>query len=174
MTSSKVPSRRLRKSRSQGGGSASAGVGRLGLFHTLRPLFVGLVHGLAGSAAVALLVLSTIREPKWAVLYLLIFGVGTIAGMMSKTGTIGYLGSFKIPEIIMGVNAFALSAQAINPNIKVKLVMIDTWFDPAKEAAATETLINLGCDFVTTHTDSPAAPPDQRHSELKGLEIARS
>ena len=61
---------------------------RLGLFHTLRPLFVGLVHGLAGSAAVALLVLSTIREPKWAVLYLLIFGVGTIAGMMLITAAI--------------------------------------------------------------------------------------
>jgi hypothetical protein len=58
---------------------------RLGVFHTLRPLFVGLVHGLAGSAAVALLVLSTIREPKWAILYLLIFGVGTIAGMMLIT-----------------------------------------------------------------------------------------
>jgi High-affinity nickel-transport protein len=61
---------------------------RLGLFHTLRPLFVGLVHGLAGSAAVALLVLSTIREPKWAVMYLLIFGVGTIAGMMLITAAI--------------------------------------------------------------------------------------
>ena len=82
--------------------------------------------------------------------------LGTIAGMMSKTATIGYLGSFKIPEIVMGVNAFALSAQAVNPNIKVKLVMIDSWFDPAKESAATETLINLGCDFVATHTDSPA------------------
>jgi hypothetical protein len=58
---------------------------RLGLFHTLRPLFVGLVHGLAGSAAVALLVLTTIREPRWALLYLLIFGVGTIAGMMLIT-----------------------------------------------------------------------------------------
>ena len=61
---------------------------RLGVFHTLRPLFVGVVHGLAGSAAVALLVLSTIREPKWAVLYLLVFGVGTIAGMMLITATI--------------------------------------------------------------------------------------
>jgi high-affinity nickel-transport protein len=59
--------------------------GRLGIFHTLRPLFVGLVHGLAGSAAVALLVLSTIRNPKWAVAYLLIFGVGTIAGMILIT-----------------------------------------------------------------------------------------
>jgi len=67
---------------------------RLGLFHTLRPLFVGLVHGLAGSAAVALLVLTTIHEPRWAVLYLLIFGVGTIAGMMMITVAISLPFSF--------------------------------------------------------------------------------
>lgn len=60
-------------------------VSRLGLFHSLRPLLVGLVHGLAGSAAVALLVLGTIRDPRWGALYLLIFGVGTIAGMMLIT-----------------------------------------------------------------------------------------
>ena len=59
--------------------------GKLGAFHSLRPLFIGIVHGLAGSAAVALLVLTTIHEPRWAVLYLLIFGVGTIAGMMLIT-----------------------------------------------------------------------------------------
>ena len=82
---------------------------------------------------------------------------GTIAGHMSKTGVIGYLGSFKVPEVVMGVNSFALSAQAVNPNIKVKLIMIDSWFDPAKEAAAAETLANLGCDIIATHTDSPAA-----------------
>jgi basic membrane protein A len=76
---------------------------------------------------------------------------------MSKTGIIGYLGSFKIPEVVMGVNAFTLSAQAVNPKITTKLVMIDSWFDPAKEAAAAETLANLGCDVITTHTDSPAA-----------------
>ena len=58
---------------------------RLGLFHTFRPLIIGIVHGLAGSAAVALLVLTTIREPRWAVFYLLIFGLGTIAGMMLIT-----------------------------------------------------------------------------------------
>ena len=83
--------------------------------------------------------------------------LGTIAGKMSKSGTLGYLGSFKIPEVVLGVNSFALSAQRMNPAATVKVVMIDSWFDPPKEAAATETLVNLGCDFVTTHTDSPAA-----------------
>jgi basic membrane protein A and related proteins len=82
---------------------------------------------------------------------------GIIAGMMSKSGVIGYLGSYKVPEVVMGVNSFTLSAQAVNPKITTKLVMIDSWFDPAKEAAAVETLANLGCDVVATHTDSPAA-----------------
>ncbi len=62
--------------------------GRLGLYQVLRPLIVGVVHGLAGSAAVALLVLTTIRNPIWAAAYLLIFGFGTIAGMMLITGAI--------------------------------------------------------------------------------------
>jgi high-affinity nickel-transport protein len=67
---------------------------RLGLYHALRPLLVGIVHGLAGSAAVALLVLSTIHDPKWAVFYLLIFGAGTIAGMMLITAALALPFSF--------------------------------------------------------------------------------
>jgi high-affinity nickel permease len=66
----------------------------LGLYEAMRPLLVGIVHGLAGSAAVALLVLSAIHEPKWAVLYLLVFGVGTIAGMMLITSVIALPFSF--------------------------------------------------------------------------------
>jgi ABC-type nickel/cobalt efflux system permease component RcnA len=62
--------------------------GRLGLYQLLRPLAVGIVHGLAGSAAVALLVLTTIGVPRWAVIYLLVFGLGTIAGMILITGAI--------------------------------------------------------------------------------------
>lgn len=62
---------------------------RMGLYQLLRPLAVGIVHGLAGSAAVALLVLTTIREPRWAVAYLLVFGLGTIAGMMVITMMLG-------------------------------------------------------------------------------------
>ena len=62
--------------------------GRLGFYQVIRPLAVGIVHGLAGSAAVALLVLTTIRVPGWAVIYLLVFGVGTVAGMMLITAAI--------------------------------------------------------------------------------------
>ncbi|HEV2492131.1 MAG TPA: high-affinity nickel-transport family protein [Terriglobia bacterium] len=62
--------------------------GELGLYQVLRPLIVGVVHGLAGSAAVVLLVLTTIRNPVWAVAYLVVFGVGTIAGMMLITAAI--------------------------------------------------------------------------------------
>lgn len=66
-------------------GNLQKALARIGLYQLLRPLVVGLVHGLAGSAAVALLVLATIRDPRWAIIYLLIFGVGTIAGMMLIT-----------------------------------------------------------------------------------------
>ena len=62
--------------------------GRIGLYQQLRPLVVGIVHGLAGSAAVALLILTTIRNPHWAIAYLLVFGVGTIGGMMLITMSI--------------------------------------------------------------------------------------
>jgi len=61
---------------------------RFTLYRPLRPLMIGIVHGMAGSAAVALLVLATIRDPRWAVVYLLVFGIGTIAGMMVITMSI--------------------------------------------------------------------------------------
>jgi len=63
-------------------------IGKLGLYQTIRPLVIGLVHGLAGSAAVALLVLSTIKSPLWSTAYLLVFGFGTMAGMMLMTAAI--------------------------------------------------------------------------------------
>ncbi len=70
-------------------GAVQITMARLGLYQLLRPLAVGIVHGLAGSAAVALLVLTTIRDPRWAIAYLLVFGVGTVAGMMLITMIIG-------------------------------------------------------------------------------------
>jgi ABC-type nickel/cobalt efflux system permease component RcnA len=65
-------------------------LGSLTFYQVVRPLIVGIVHGLAGSAAVALLVLTTIREPRWAILYLLVFGLGTVAGMMLITAAIAW------------------------------------------------------------------------------------
>lgn len=82
---------------------------------------------------------------------------GVVAGRMSETNTIGYIGAFPIPEVIRGINAFTLGAQSVNPDIKVKVVWLNTWFDPAKEREAAETMINQNADVITFHTDSPAA-----------------
>jgi high-affinity nickel-transport protein len=68
--------------------------GRIGLYQQLRPFVVGIVHGLAGSAAVALLILTTIRNPHWAMVYLLVFGAGTVGGMMLITMSIASAFSF--------------------------------------------------------------------------------
>src|SRR4051795_8549799 len=82
---------------------------------------------------------------------------GVIAGKMSKAGVLGYIGSFPIPEGIMGINATIIGAQTINPNIKVKIICANTWFDPGKEADAAKALIDQGADIIMQHTDSPAA-----------------
>jgi basic membrane protein A and related proteins len=76
---------------------------------------------------------------------------------MSKAGVLGYIGSFPIPEVIMGINATMLGAQTVNPNIKVKIIWVNTWIDPGKEADAAKALIDQGADIVMQHTDSPAA-----------------
>jgi basic membrane protein A and related proteins len=82
---------------------------------------------------------------------------GQIAAKMSKTGVLGYIGSFPIPEVVSGINATMIGAQSINPNIKVKIIWANTWFDPGKEADAAKALIDQGADILTQHTDSPAA-----------------
>jgi len=82
---------------------------------------------------------------------------GQIAAKMSKAGVLGYIGSFPIPEVIMGINATILGAQTVNPNIKVKIIWANTWFDPGKEADAAKALLDQGADIIMQHTDSPAA-----------------
>ena len=82
---------------------------------------------------------------------------GVIAGQVSKSGVIGYIASFPIPEVIRGINAFMLGAQTQNPNIKVKVVWVYTWYDPGKEADAAKVLMDQGADIITQHTDSTAA-----------------
>ena len=82
---------------------------------------------------------------------------GVIAAKMSKAGVAGYIASFPIPEVVMGINSFVLGAQSVNPDFKLKVVWANTWFDPGKEADAAKALIDQGVDIVTQHTDSTAA-----------------
>ncbi len=81
---------------------------------------------------------------------------GTIAGHLSKAGVAGYVGSVPIPEVVMGINAFTLAAQKVNPDFKTKVIWVNGWFDPGKEADAAKSLLDQGADILCQHTDSPA------------------
>ena len=82
---------------------------------------------------------------------------GVLAAKMSKTGVVGYIGSFPIPEVVSGINAFMLGAQSVRPDMKVKIIWVNTWYDPGKEADAAKALADQGADVISQHTDSPAA-----------------
>jgi len=82
--------------------------------------------------------------------------LGRIAAKMSKVHEVGYVASFPIPEVVMGINSFMLGAQSIDPNFKIKIIWVNSWFDPGKEADAAKTLFDQGVDIIAQHTDSPA------------------
>jgi basic membrane protein A len=82
--------------------------------------------------------------------------LGTMAGMMTKSDTVGYIASFPIPEVVRGINAFTIALRKVNPEATVKVVWVNTWYDPGKEADAAKALIDQGVDIITQHTDSPA------------------
>ncbi|MGO1117600.1 BMP family ABC transporter substrate-binding protein [Rhodovibrionaceae bacterium A322] len=81
---------------------------------------------------------------------------GILAARMTKSKKIGYIGSFPIPEVVRGINAVTLAARKIDPAIEVSVVWVNSWYDPGKEAAAAQALIDQGVDVVLQHTDSPA------------------
>ncbi|MDW3222820.1 MAG: BMP family ABC transporter substrate-binding protein [Paracoccaceae bacterium] len=81
---------------------------------------------------------------------------GHIAGKMTKSNIIGYIGSYPIPEVIRGINSAFIHAQKVNPDVEFRIVWAYTWFDPAKEADAAKVLIEQGADVVLQHTDSTA------------------
>jgi len=81
---------------------------------------------------------------------------GVIAGKMSKTGTLGVVGSIPIPEVVRNINSFTLGAQSVNPKIKTKVVWVNEWFSPPKETEAATALINGGADVLFQNTDSSA------------------
>ncbi len=81
---------------------------------------------------------------------------GVIAGGMTKSNTLGVVGSIPIPEVIRNINSFTLGAQSVNPKIKTKVVWVNEWFNPPKETEAAQSLINGGADVLFQNTDSSA------------------
>ncbi len=90
---------------------------------------------------------------------------GLVAGSMTRSKILGYVAAFPIPEVIRGINAFALGAQAVNPDVQVRVVWTKTWYDPATEKEAAKSLLDVGADVITQHQDSPSA---QEAAEERG------
>ena len=91
---------------------------------------------------------------------------GIVAGAMTKSKTIGYVAAFPIPEVIRGINAFALGVQSVNPQAKVRVVWTKTWYDPATEKEAAKSLLDVGADVIAQHQDSPGP---QEAAQEKGV-----
>lgn len=81
---------------------------------------------------------------------------GIVAGKMTKSNVAGYVAAFPIPEVLRGINAFTLGMRSVNPEATVKVIWVNSWFDPGREREAADVLIAQGADVVTHHTDSTA------------------
>jgi len=90
---------------------------------------------------------------------------GMIAGKMTESNTIGYVAAHPIPEVIRGIDAFTLGVRSVNPKAKVHVVWTQTWYDPAKEREAAESLLDIGADVIAQHQDTPAP---QQAAEKRG------
>ena len=165
-------------------------VGKLGVYQTMRPLVVGLVHGLAGSAAVALLVLSTIKSPLWSTAYLLVFGFGTMMGMMLMTAAISipmvYTGKrfFNINRHLAVISGFASMAFGVFLVLPHRFCRRAVYFSSALDPAITRpTCLGVGlipeipgvtrsristsletCPISSSTTPNQSRPQSGRHS----------
>ncbi len=90
---------------------------------------------------------------------------GMIAGKMTESNILGYVAAHPIPEVIRGINAFTLGVRSVNPDAKVHVVWTQTWYDPAKEREAAESLLDIGADMIAQHQDTPAP---QQAAEKRG------
>jgi basic membrane protein A len=91
---------------------------------------------------------------------------GMVAGAMTESNIIGYAAAFPIPEVIRGINAFALGAQSVNEDATVRVVWTKTWYDPATEKEAAKSLLDVGADVIAQHQDSPGP---QEAAQEKGV-----
>jgi simple sugar transport system substrate-binding protein len=92
---------------------------------------------------------------------------GVIAGKMTKSHIAGYVAAFPIPEVLQGINAFTEGMRSVDPKAEVRVIWVNSWFDPGKEREAALTLISQGADMVTHHTDSTAVvqAAEEKHKE---------
>ena len=81
---------------------------------------------------------------------------GVIAGEMTESNVLGYVAAFPIPEVLQGINAFIKGARSVNPDAELRVIWVNSWYDPGKERQAAMTLLDQGADVVTHHTDSTA------------------
>ena len=93
--------------------------------------------------------LARFEEPRYL--------TGMIAGKITKSNIIGYIAAYPIPEVIRGIGAFAQGLKSTNPQAKIKVIWVQSWYEPTKEREAAKALINLGADLLTQHTNSAAA-----------------
>jgi simple sugar transport system substrate-binding protein len=91
---------------------------------------------------------------------------GLVAGRATKSGVAGYVAGFPVPEVVQGINAFALGMLEANPRATVRVLWLDTWFDPARERDAALALVGQGADVLTNHSASPAVA---QAAEAKGV-----
>ena len=97
---------------------------------------------------------------------------GWLAGRTSARGVAGYVAGFPVPEVVQGINAFTLGMRAANPKATVRVVWLDTWFDPAKERAAAQALVDQGADVLTHHSASTAvAQAAQANFKSRGVRV---
>lgn len=98
---------------------------------------------------------------------------GFLAGRTSRSGVAGYVAGFPVPEVVQGIDAFALGMRSANPAARVRVLWLDAWFDPPKEGAAARALIDAGADVLTHHTASTAvaAAAEQAFGEGRGTRV---
>jgi len=84
------------------------------------------------------------------------FATGVAAGLVTKSGKIGFVAAHTIPSVVAGINGFALGVQMVNPKAIVKVTVTNTWYDPPTETAAANSLIQAGADVTAQHEDSTA------------------
>ena len=94
---------------------------------------------------------------------------GIVAGKMTKSNVAGYVAAFPIPEVVMGINAFARGMRSVNPKAEVKVVWVNSWFDPGRESEAANTLVSQGADVLTHHTDSTAVVQAAEAKKVKAV-----